>query len=203
MRRLISLLTVIAVAVSFSFAQEKEDYSKDPGYVDFGNLQEFISEEENSEVLVDGKLLKMLVGISKEDDPEMAELLNGLKLIKVNSFKVNENVKGKLLDKVKSIDSYLSKNNWDRIVKSTGKNKAANIYVKTSKDNKIIGLAIASLEEDGEANFVNIVGNINLQSVGKITKKFNIMGLDKMKNKKHHAKGNEDSDEDEENTEKK
>ena len=54
----------------------------------------------------------------------------------------------------------------------------ANVYIKLNNDKKIIGLAVTNFEKGGEAAFVNIVGNIDLSTIGKLGKKFGIPHLE-------------------------
>ncbi len=54
----------------------------------------------------------------------------------------------------------------------------------------IIGLAVTTLEADGEAAFVNIVGTIELATIGKLGNKFNIPHLEGVGN--HNGDRDED-----------
>jgi len=70
--------------------------------------------------------------------------------------------------------------NWDRIVRVKKKNEVSNVYIKTVDDDKIEGLVVTNIDYDGEASFVNIVGNIDLDSIGRLSEKFNIPEIGKM-----------------------
>jgi hypothetical protein len=59
------------------------------------------------------------------------------------------------------------------------------IYIKPAVNNKeISGLVVATLEKNGKATFVNIVGNINMNDIGKLSRKFNFPSLDGKDSKK-------------------
>lgn len=179
-------LTVLFFTMfSVLFAQSK-DYSNEPGYVDFGDLTEFENGEGVTEVYLDANLLKMVAKIAKEKEPEMANLLNGLKLIKVYAYDVSDENESELLSKMESIDKNLSGKNWQRIVKRKSKDETAYVYVHTGNSDKFTGLVVLALDKDGEAAFVNIVGDINLETIGKLSNRFNIPALDKIDEDENH-----------------
>ena len=153
------------------------DVTSEPGYVDFGDLTKFESSTGVTEVILDEELLAALAQISTEEDPNVMEILNGLKLVKANVFEVNESNKSELEEKVKSIDSKLSSSGWKRIVKTKSEDEIANVYIKQNNNKQIVGLVVTSVEKDNEAAFVNIVGTIDLATLGRLGKQFNIHQL--------------------------
>jgi len=179
---------VLFLITAFSIFAQKKDYSNEPGYVNFGNFDEFEQGDEVAEVVIEQHLLQMVAKLAGNKDKEMSSLLSGLKLIKINSFEVTKKNKNKILSIIKSVDKKLMDKNWDRIVRVKTKTSVANIYIKTIDDNKIEGLVVTNIDFDGEASFVNIVGNIDLDSIGKLSEKFNIPDLDKI------GRGGKDND---------
>lgn len=180
MKNIIKIFLVITVLFSItSFAQEKEDYSKEPGYVDFGNLSPFLKGDKVTEINVESYLLKMVSNLTKKDDPELSKMLGGLKLIKVYSFDVNAKDSKDLNTKIDQIDNSLSNKNWDRIVKVKSPQENTNVYIKTTPDQKeIVGLVVTALEKNGKSSFINIVGNIDMDALGRLGEKFDIPALD-------------------------
>jgi hypothetical protein len=173
------LFTFLLVSV---FAQST-DVTKEPGYINFGSLTEFESSTGVTEVILDEDLLSALAEISTEEDPNVMEVLKGLKLVRANVFEVTESNKSELEAKVNSIDSKLMSANWKRIVKTRSDDEIANIYIKQNRDKQIVGLVVTSIGDDDEAAFVNIVGTIDLATIGKLGKQFNIPHLDGVKHK--------------------
>jgi len=185
------LLLLIA---AFTTSAQKKDYSNEPGYVNFGNFDEFAPDDEVAEVTIEQNLLKMVSKLAGEKDKEMASLLGGLKLIKVNSFEVTKSNRNKILSIINSVDNKLTNSNWDRIVYIKKKTNIANIYIKTVDDNLIEGLVVTNIDFDGEASFVNIVGHIDLESIGRLSEKFNIPHLDKITGKNKNDENNDKKD---------
>jgi hypothetical protein len=175
MKRVTYLLMILVLPVML-FAQDR-DYSNEPGYVDFGNLTQFENDDNITEVLLEENLLKMVSKMSKEDDPELTNLLGNLKLIKVNVFQVDDKNQKSVQNKITEIDKMLSGKNWSRIVKSKQKGEMAYVYIKEDSNNKIAGLVVTTIQDKGEAAFINIVGQIDLEQIGKLGDKFNIPDL--------------------------
>jgi len=180
----LSLLTVFMFAITV-IAQDDSQYRNEPGYVDFGTLTSFYNGDDVTEVFLDQHLLKMMSKMTGKDDPEMKNLLTGLKLIRVYSFEVPKNSRTNLRSRIAEIDKKLLKKKWYRLIKVKEKKEYTNVYLKSSKDDSNVqGLAVVSLDDSGKASFVNIVGKINLDNLGMLSDKFNIP----MMFQKHHMK---------------
>jgi hypothetical protein len=180
MKKLISLISVLFLFTAANLLGQEQDYSKYAGYANFGDLSGMEDGEEVTEILIEEKLLRMVSKFTK-DDVELSDLIGGLKLIKVNTFEVTPSNTEQLMKRAKAIDKDLISKNWDRIVKTKSKGEVANVYIKTKGDDEFIGLTVVSIDEGGEAAFVNIVGNINMDALGKLGQKFDIPGIDNIK----------------------
>ncbi len=189
MKGLIKILFVfVFVASAAVMGQEKPDYVNDPGYVDFGNFGGLLKGNNVTEVNLEKYLLKMVGNLTEKNDPELSALLNGLKLVKVYSFDVNNKDVKELNSKIDKLDSKLTSENWNRIVKVKGPHENTNVYIKTTPDqSNIAGLVVTSLEKNGKASFVNIVGKINMDALGRLGEKFDIPSIEKVRKEKRHS----------------
>jgi len=177
MKTLINLVAILLfISAANLFAQET-DYSKYAGFANFGDLEALEDGEMVTEILIEEKLLRMVAKFTN-DDEELSDLIGGLKLIKVNTFEVTPSNSEGLINRAKSIDKDLIAKKWDRIVKTKSKGEVANVYIKTAGDDEFVGITVVSIDEGGEAAFVNIVGSINMDTLGKLGQKFDIPGLD-------------------------
>jgi hypothetical protein len=182
MNKLKIIITSVALLSINIFAQST-DVTKEPGYVDFGDFTAFENSTKVTEVILDEDLLSVLATMSDVDDPNIMEILNGIKLVKANVYEISEENKDLLKQRIDEVDSKLSNTSWKRIVKTKGEDEIANVYIKLNNDKKIIGLVVTNFEKGGEAAFVNIVGNIDLATIGKLGNKFGIPHLEGVK---HH-----------------
>lgn len=179
MKILIKIFPVIFLFIFTNvLAQEKYDYSNDPGYVDFGDLAKFQEGDNVTEVLVEKNLLRMVANATRHSDTALFDLLSGLKLVKVNSFRSSDENKKEIFRKIEDINKNLTAKNWDRIVHVKSNDEYTNVFIKSSNsDDNIYGLVVTTYDGNGESSFVNIVGNINLESIARLGTKFDIPSL--------------------------
>lgn len=182
MKPIKSLTILIFILFSSILFAQKEGAINEPGYVDFGNLGSFENGNDVTEVHLDNKILKMVSKMTEDNNPELAKMLSGMKLIHVNVFHVKDKDVTKIKEKIKSFDDKLISEGWDRIVRSREHGELANVYIK-SDENNIEGLVVTNLDHKGEAAFVNIVGPINLELIGQLGNKFDIPSLEGIKKK--------------------
>ncbi len=193
------ILTILLFSAMSAFAQDKTDYSSEPGYVDFGNLSKYMTGDNVKEINLDANLLKMLSKMGGEDDSDFKGVVGGLKLIKVNSFGLTAANEKEINEQIASIDKSLMSKKWQRIVKVKEKGEYTNVYVLPSSDyENFLGLCVTSVDTKGkgdkkapEATFVNIVGNINMAQLGKLGDKFHIPSMGKMKKEKEEKEKSE------------
>ena len=177
MKTITKYFTALLFVLTLALSAQQKDYTNEPGYVEFGDLTVFETGEAVTEVYLSGNLLKMVAKITEKEDPQVSELINGLQLIKVNSFEVSDANEDDLREKMKSIDAKLDGKDWQRIVRRISNKELVYVYVRTGSAEKFTGLVVLALNKPGEAAFVNIVGEIDLETIGKLTDKFNIPAL--------------------------
>lgn len=177
----IKIIIATVAFLSINVLSQSTDVTKEPGYVDFGDFTSLENTTNITEIILDEDLLSVLASMSDESDPNIMSILNGIKLVKANVYEISDDNKDLLRKRINEIDSKLTNSNWKRIVKTRSKDEMANVYIKLNNDKKIVGLAVTNFEKDGEAAFVNIVGNIDLATIGKLGKKFGIPQLEGMK----------------------
>lgn len=189
MKKQLIMISVLITSLFMTGLAQKNDYSSYNGYIDFGDLAKFETGEEVTEVLIEEHLIRMVAKLAKNEEPEVSSVLDGIKLIKVHAFEVSDGNAEELSNKVKSIDAELMNRGWDRIVKTKSKNESTNVYILTNNEEKVEGLVVASVEKGGEATFVNIVGDINLETIGELSGKFDIPHINEV-----HKDKDDDSD---------
>jgi len=182
----IKIIIATVALLSINVLSQSTDVTKEPGYVDFGDFTVFENSAKVTEVILDEDLLSVLATMSDENDPNIMSILNGIKLVKANVYEISDENKDLLRKRINEIDMKLTNSNWKRIVKTRSEEEMANVYIKLNNDKKIVGLAVTNFEKGGEAAFVNIVGNIDLATIGKLGKKFGIPHLGDVKHEKEN-----------------
>ncbi len=152
-----------------------------PGYVDFGKISptpgaEFV------EVNVNSNLIAMVTNLAK-DEPQVTEVLKGLKAIHVNVLGVNSANRDELQERIRSVRSQLDGGGWERVVSvMNGKDDVA-VYMKTRGPEAVEGLCVTVLEGKGHAVLVNVVGDIRPEKLKLLGERFNIEPLKQLPGK--------------------
>jgi len=186
-----TLLSIALIFIATLTFGQKNDYSKYKGYVEFGNLEKFETSEEVVEVIIEEHLLRMVSKMAGKNEPELSSVLDGIKLVKVHTFGVSEENYTELANIVKSVDKNLMQDGWDRIVKTRSKDEVVSVFILTSNEENIDGLVVTTVEKGGEAVFVNIVGDIDLETIGELSDKFDIPSISDLND---HKRDDKDSD---------
>lgn len=174
MKLKIVLMCLMALLALPAVAQEDELKSF-PGYVDFGSLDSIFGEP-TVQIAIGASLLGMVSSLSASQDQDAAELLKRLKGVRVNVYETSQMADG-AVDYVKNISSQLSDLGWESVVTVNSSDEQVRIFMNINED-RIEGITVMAVEEN-EAVFVNVIGNINPEELGKVMDKFDIdMGHD-------------------------
>ena len=180
MRLIKSIFALLIIFTLAAQAQTKTDYSKESGYFDYSQFTSFKSGEATTEVYLEEPLLKMVAKMADGKKEGVGKLISSLKLVRVNEFNLAENEVEKTSSAIESMSKELLDKNWERIIKTKQKNNFVNVFVKPSNES-YSGLVITMLDKKGKATFVNIVGLIDLETIGKLSEELKIPGLNKIK----------------------
>lgn len=180
MKRSLLIAALLILLAPVAYAQQDDDYTKQPGYIDFGSFEKFQSAEETVEVFIKGPLLKFVARAAEAEDPELSSLLNNLKLVKVNVFSMDKFNIDEVRNIMKSVTKKIDRNKWELMVRTKEPGEYVEIYTQFGPNDSMTGLVVMAVDEDDEAVFVNIVGNIDPAKLGKLSDKFNIPKLNSL-----------------------
>jgi len=201
MRPWMSSWMLVLVLAATAWAQSDENFTKEPGYVDFSRFAAFQSGKEVVEVYLTQPLLSVARWAVMDDDPELAEMLSKLHLLRVNVFSFDPSRKGKLGGEIEGITSELTRSGWTRVVKIRDEEGDWNILVKMDEKggtdgapamNGLVLVGIGGKDseiryqngDDLEAIFVNVVGTLDFAQLSKLGEHFDIPGLESLEGTK-------------------
>jgi hypothetical protein len=179
-KTVLSLLLSLAVAVPAMAGSGDRDVTKLPGYFDFGDVSRYGDGERNVEVFLEQPLLSLAVAILKREEPEMADLIVDLALVKVNVFSFDGDDHDEMLTSIDDLTGALDGDGWQRLVKMKDREERVSFYVKSSGDGEVIhGVAVLAIDgeqraRDNEAVFVNIVGEFDLEAIVHLIEHFDV-----------------------------
>ena len=148
----------------------------EPGYVDVKQVESWFGEEPNLEVNIFGALLNLVAEASRFEDPDLAVLLKKLKGISVRGFDTDGIDMGVIRDRTSEMSKRLKADGWETVVKVREDDEFVDMFLKTNGD-VIEGMVVMVIDEDDEAVFVNIIGEIDPEQIGRLGNKFNVGGL--------------------------
>lgn len=174
----VAAATVSLALASFAFAAQ----SADPGYVDIGTFMPS-AKGEFVEVNVSPGLLKFATRIAKTQEPEIADLIAGLRNIRVNVVRLDDLNRADTLGKIDGVRRRLESAGWTKVVTVREQDGGENVdvHVMQPTDEVIQGVVVTVINKKGEVVFVNIVGNIKAEQISLVAEKFNLEPLRKLK----------------------
>ncbi len=177
---LIVALSWLVVPVPAVQAQDLlEALRSEPGFVDLESLDVGLnSERQVVDIHLTGPLIKMIGEATREEDPEFADLVAGLQLVRVNIFNLEgedeTDVDIERLDRrTRAMLGVLQEEGWLPVVQVRDDGDHIYVAIKMRGD-RIAGLT-ALFRDTTQLGLVNIVGDLDPVQIGRIGQR---LGLD-------------------------
>ena len=168
-------IAAVALAAATSFSSMHVAASE-PGQVDFGRFTpspgaEFV------EVNVTSNLIAMVTNLAKKQEPQIAEILGGLKSIRVNVLGLNDANREDITKRIETIRTKLDESGWERLVTVLKEKEDVGIFMKTRGPDVVEGVVVTVLQGDKQAVFINVIGDIHPEKLATVGERFNIEPL--------------------------
>jgi hypothetical protein len=174
-----SLLLASAGIAQAQRGLSQEELERQPGFVDFGDIWEWSDGDEEVEIHLTQPLLGVAGSFMRGEDPELADLILDLHLVRVNQFTFNRRDEDAVRGFIDDTGRRLRRDGWDNIVKVRERDERVNVFVKLDGDGQdpaetfLSGLCILVVDGD-ESTFVNVVGRFRLEDVARVGNQFDI-----------------------------
>ena len=93
-----STFAVAAVAAIMTVSSHAQKQT--PGFVDFGKFSPSASGTEFVEVHINSNLISLVARLADKSEPEIAKLVRGLKLIRVNVIGLSDDNRGDIINRI-------------------------------------------------------------------------------------------------------
>lgn len=181
-RTIVGACVLLALTVTTADAQRRlseEELREQPGYVDFEGVWNWSDGDEEVELILTQPLLGFAGAFVRGEDPDLADLILDLHLVRVNQFTFSRGDEDQILEFIDDTDERLRGDQWDNIVKVRDRDERVNVFVKLDGDGTdpaetyMNGLCILVIDGD-EAAFVNVVGRFRLEDIARVGAQFDI-----------------------------
>ena len=177
------MLRISATAAALIFAAAAASRAADPipGYVDFGRIAPS-AEGKFVEVNLSEGLLKFASMFASKQEPQAAEVLRNLKLVRINVVELSDANRSQIVARVKTVRQELETSGWTQIVnvREQPKGDDVQIFAKMRGEEAIEGLVVTVIDGNHEVVLVNIVGDIKPEQIATLAERFNIDPLKKV-----------------------
>jgi hypothetical protein len=147
------------------------------GVVDFGKISPPTSGGQFVEVNIRENLIAMAARLTESQEPEVAQLLRGLKAVRVNVVGLDDGNREEVLKRIEAIRGQLAGAGWERVVTAQQKDQDVSVFIKLKGSEAIEGVAVTVMEGNREAVLVNVVGNIKPEQLTMLGERFDIEPL--------------------------
>lgn len=150
-----------------------------PGYVDFGRLAPPSDGGQFVEVNLQGNLIALAARLAERYEPDVAEMLRGIKSVRVNVIGVDSSNRQQISDLVQRLRTDLDTGGWQRLVTVREKDQDVGIFLKQRGEDVIEGLVVTVVDAGKEAVLINIVGDIRPEKLADLGERLNLIPLKK------------------------
>lgn len=155
----------------------------DPGFVDFADLGIDPPGELTLRVNLYGAILRLVAEATRGEEPGFAELIEKLQGIFASIYEVPQDARASLERKAGDTARRLESRGWQTVVELHDKGGDTSYLQVHTEGERILGLAVMFVEPDGTAGFINVVGNITPEEVGRLGRTFNIDALERFEDR--------------------
>ena len=145
-----------------------------PGQVDFGAFTPPNNGKEYVEVNVPSALISLAAKFVEKQEPDVAKMLNSIKLVRVHVVGLDDSNKVDLEQRVQKVRTDLSGKGWERLVTAQKEQQDVAVYLKMGENSAVQGLALTVMDGNKHAVFVNIVGDIRPDQLTTLAERLNI-----------------------------
>jgi hypothetical protein len=130
------------------------------------------------EVNLSSHLLSMASRATANTEPDAADLLKGIRQLKVNIISLDDSNREAATTRIQEIREGLGKDGWERMV-SIRSDKAENvdIHVRSQGADSVEGLVVTIVDKGKQAVVLFIDGTVKPEQVAKIAARFHIQGI--------------------------
>ncbi len=170
------IVALLVLPAGLSSAQRIESL---PGYFDFKELENIVGAETTLEVNFKGAILRMAAEAARIEDDTLADMLLKLRGIQVRGYTLDRSARKELETRIGPLFRAMSDDGWDRVVRVRDDDEFVEMLIRDTTGERVEGLIVFVIGGgENETVFVNIVGEIDPEDIGRLGRRFRIGALE-------------------------
>lgn len=149
----------------------------DPGFVDFDSLGIPEPGKRTLKVSLYGPTLRLLAEAVRGEEPAFADLISKLQGIFAHIYQVPAGSQRGLLAHAEAAARGLERRGWETVFETRGEDGEASLIQVRTGPEKILGLSVMFFDPEGTVGFINVVGDISPEEIGRLAEQLDIDGL--------------------------
>lgn len=150
-----------------------------PGFVDFAALGMEPPGELTLRVNLYGAILRLVAEAARGPEPDFAELVDKLEGIFATIYEVPADARAGLERGARDTARRLEARGWQTVAEFHDPGGDTGYLQVALEGERIRGIAAMFVEPDGTAGFINVVGDVAPEDVGRLGRTFNIDALER------------------------
>ncbi len=150
-----------------------------PGFVDFADLGIDPPGEVTLRVNLHGPLLRLVAEAARGPEPGFAELIEKLQGIFAQIYEVPKGRREAVERAARDTARRLEGRGWQTVVELREPGGDTSYLQVRTEGERILGLAVMFIEPGGSAGFINVVGDVTPEEVGRLGRTFDIEALER------------------------
>ncbi len=155
-------------------ARAQDALTDNPGYVNPNTIESWFEARPNIEINLQGALLRMVAQAADDSEPELSGLLSRIEGIYVRGYTDSTiTARRDRSGEISRLTDRLQGEGWETVVRIRDEGDDVNVSLRMT-DEAIAGLLVMVNDAEGEHIFINIVGDIRPEELGRIGRGLNI-----------------------------
>lgn len=168
-----SLLVLVFALLTPAIAQELETH---PGFFPLDSIGGLTSDDVSLEVNLQGAMLELVALATAEDDPELSQLVSGLRAIRVRIAPVARIDLAAMRSSFPNAARRLEETGWRAMLRAREEDEEIYMFAREVKG-EILGLTLLAFDEE-EVVLLNLVGELDLARLGSLARGLDLPLLD-------------------------
>lgn len=149
------------------------------GQVDFGSFNAGDTNSEFVEIRVSKNLINLAARLLEKQEPEVAKLLGSVDGVRVNVIGLDDSNRKHIVSRALDIRNNLENSGWDKVVTVKKQNEDVGVYLKADQKETVEGVTVVVMQDNKEAVFINVIGNIKPEQLSILGERLHIEALKK------------------------